>query len=94
MSFGHILGRLNSSSTGLSYLDQFDVSAGASSTTYYSSSTLNFATRLVVFYAPISVPSATVVPAYPSVGTSLGGGSAVVYLSGGNTDVRVLVFLG
>lgn len=96
MSFGYLLGRLNSGSTGMSYIDQFDFTAGTTDTRYFSSPAFKYATRIVAVVVPAADIPATTVPSFPSVNSAIYPVSeyGFVQISGGNTNMRVLVFVG
>jgi hypothetical protein len=94
MSFGFDLGRLKSTSTGLSYVDSFAYGSGTVSKSYQAPA-FEFATDVQAFILPgVNIP-ASQVPAFPSVVASLNPSTKtiVVSASGGNVQSTILVFV-
>jgi hypothetical protein len=94
MSYGFDLGRLKTSSTGMSYVDRFTHSGGTTSKSYVSPA-FEFATGVVAFVMPGENIPATKVPAFPTVSASFSNltKSISVAANGGNVSVSILVFV-
>lgn len=94
MTFGFDLGRLKSSSTGMSYIDRIDY-GGGTMTQEYVSPAFEFATDAKVFVTPaINIPP-SVVPAFPTITTTVDTSlrKITVSASGGNVRCNLLVFV-
>jgi len=94
MSVGFDLGYLKSSSTGLSYVNQFGHGGGTTNQSY-TSEAFKLANAVAVFVSPAQNIPANVVPSFPSISTSLDTANGIVYVtaSGGNVSVNILVFV-
>lgn len=94
MSYGFDLGRLKSSSTGLSYVDSFTYSGGGASKTY-TSPAFEFATGVKAFVMPSVNIGPETIPEFPSVSTSFSSSAKSLYVTvtGGNVSVTILVFV-
>jgi len=94
MSYGFDLGRLKSTSTGLSYVDSFTYSGGGASKTY-TSPAFEFATGVRTFVMPSINIGPETIPQFPTVSTSFSNAtkSLSVSVSGGNISVTILVFV-
>lgn len=94
MSYGFDLGRIKSSSTGASYVDQFAHSGGTTNKSY-TSPAFAFATDVKAVVTPgVNVPASTI-PSFPTVTTSLNTATKTISVSasGGNIQVTILVFV-
>lgn len=94
MSYGLDLGRLKTSSTGMSYVDRFTYTSGTVSKEY-SSPAFQYATDVKAFVLPgVDIPASTV-PQFPTVNTSFDTSAKKLYVtaSGGNVNCTILVFV-
>ena len=94
MTYGFDLGRLKTSSTGMSYVDKFDYSGGDVSKTY-TSPAFEFATDVKAFISPgINIPANTI-PVFPAITTSFNNANKTISVSasGGNVPSTILVFV-
>ncbi len=94
MSYGFDLGRLKSSSTGVSYIDRIDYGGGVV-TQEYTSPAFEFATQAKAFVMPAANVAANVVPQFPVVTTTLDTANRKITVSASNGNVRcnILVFV-
>jgi len=94
MSYGFDLGRLKSSSTGMSYIDRIDYGGGNFSQEY-TSPAFEFATGVKAFVTPGENVPATKVPTFPTVTTTLDKANKkiTVAATGGNVRCNILVFV-
>ena len=95
MAYGFDLGKLKSSSIGMSYVDRIWHTGGTSYSSR-SSSAFSYANSVRTFVTPAADNPYTVIASYPSVSTSLdrNSGTVSVTVSGGNVAVNVLIFVG
>lgn len=95
MAYGFDLGRLKSSSVGMSYVDRIAHNGGTSTSTK-TSTAFSYAKAVRTFTTPAQNVPSNIVPAYPSVSTTLdrSNGVLTVTVSGGNVSVNVLIFVG
>jgi hypothetical protein len=94
MSYGFDLGRLKTTSTGLSYVDSFAYGGGTVGKSYQAPA-FEFATDVRAFVLPgVNIP-ANQVPVFPSVVTSLNQATKTIAVtaSGGNVQSTILVFV-
>lgn len=94
MTYGFDFGQLKSSSTGLSYVDEFYYTGNAASTTYISPA-FQFATEVKCFILPAEDIPADKVPTFPSVTPTLSTATKTISVvaSGGNVNLYILVFV-
>lgn len=94
MSIGFDLGRLKSTSTGLSYIDRIDYTGGSVSQEY-TSPAFEFATGARTFVTPGENVPATKVPTFPTVTATVDTANRkiTVSASGGNVRCNILVFV-
>lgn len=95
MAYGFDLGRLKSSSVGMSYVDRI-AHSGETSTSTKTSTAFSYAKAVRTFTTPAQNVPSNIVPAYPTVSTSLdrSNGVLTVTVTGGNVSVNVLIFVG
>lgn len=95
MAYGFDLGRLKSSSVGMSYVDRIAHSGGTITRTK-TSTAFAYAKAVRTFTTPAQNVPSNIVPSYPAVSTSLdrSNGVLTVTVSGGNVSVNVLIFVG
>jgi hypothetical protein len=94
VSYGFDLGRLKTSSTGASYVDNFTYSGGTVEKSYQAPA-FEFATEVRAFVLPgVNIP-ANQVPEFPSVATNLNTTNKTISVtaSGGNVRSTILVFV-
>lgn len=94
MSYGFDLGRLNSNSTGASYVDSFDYHGGSVEKSY-SATAYEFATSVDTFILPaVNIP-ASQIPVFPTINTTINKDqkNIVVSVNGGNVSSTILVFV-
>lgn len=94
MSYGFDLGRLKTSSTGASYVDNFQY-AGGSVTKTYTAPAFEFATDVKAFILPGYNIPANQVPVFPTVSTYVNTGTKTITVtaSGGTVPSTILVFV-
>lgn len=95
MSYGFNLGKLNSGSTGLSYVSSFTYTAGTSVTKEFTAEAFAFATGAQAILLPqVGVPASTV-PKFPVIKSTLSttNKKITVTVSGGNVSSTILVFV-
>ena len=94
MSYGFDLGRLKSTSTGVSYIDRIDYGGGVL-TQEYTSPAFEFATSAKAFVTPAENVPPTTVATFPTVVVTLDkpNKKITVVASNGNVRCNVLVFV-
>lgn len=94
MAYGFDLGRLKSSSIGVSYVDRIAHNGGTNTRTKQSTA-FSYATAVRTFTTPAQNVASNIVPVYPTVTTTLdrSNGIITVTVSGGNVSVNVLIFV-
>jgi hypothetical protein len=94
MSVGFDLGYLKSSSTGLSYINQFSHLSGTTNRSY-SSEAFKLANAVAAYVSPAQNIPASTIPSFPTISTSLNKTTGVVGVTatGGNVSVNILVFI-
>jgi len=94
MSYGFLLGKLNSGSTGLSYVDRFTYSGGTQ-TREYTAEAFAYATGAQAILLPQANVPANTVPQFPTLSATVNTSTKriTVTASGGNISSTILVFV-